>query len=177
MHSTKVIVGLGNPEQDYDRTRHNVGFRALDYFCGKYDVEMNFSDKNVDYGSVLFDDKKVFVIKPKTYMNLSGSCVKSFTQYKNIEPSNIIVIHDDIDVKLGCVRQKLAGGDAGHKGIRDIIEKLGTRDFSRIRIGIGRPDTDIEVSDWVLKRFSSKELLIIDEVLEEVALKAFDFVS
>ena len=177
MHSTKVIVGLGNPEQDYDRTRHNVGFRALDYFCGKYDVEINFSDKNVDYGSVLFDDKKVFVIKPKTYMNLSGSCVKSFTQYKNIEPSNIIVIHDDIDVKLGCVRQKLAGGDAGHKGIRDIIEKLGTRDFSRIRIGIGRPDTDIEVSDWVLKRFSSKELLIIDEVLEEVALKAFDFVS
>jgi PTH1 family peptidyl-tRNA hydrolase len=177
MHSTKVIVGLGNPEQDYDRTRHNVGFRALDYFCGKYDVEINFSDKNVDYGSVLFGDKKVFVIKPKSYMNLSGSCVKSFTQYKNIEPSNIIVIHDDIDVKLGCVRQKLAGGDAGHKGIRDIIEKLGTRDFSRIRIGIGRPDTDIEVSDWVLKRFSSKELLIIDEVLEEVALKAFDFVS
>ena len=177
MHSTKVIIGLGNPEQDYDRTRHNVGFRALDYFCGKYDVEINFSDKNVDYGSVLFGDKKVFVIKPKSYMNLSGSCVKSFTQYKNIEPSNIIVIHDDIDVKLGCVRQKLAGGDAGHKGIRDIIEKLGTRDFSRIRIGIGRPDTDIEVSDWVLKRFSSKELLIIDEVLEEVALKAFDFVS
>ena len=177
MPSTKVIVGLGNPEQDYDRTRHNVGFRALDYFCGKYDVEINFSDKNVDYGSVLFGDKKVFVIKPKSYMNLSGSCVKSFTQYKNIEPSNIIVIHDDIDVKLGCVRQKLAGGDAGHKGIRDIIEKLGTRDFSRIRIGIGRPDTDIEVSDWVLKRFSSKELLIIDEVLEEVALKAFDFVS
>ena len=177
MHSTKVIVGLGNPEQDYDRTRHNVGFRALDYFCGKYDVEINFSDKNVDYGSVLFGDKKVFVIKPKSYMNLSGSCVKSFTQYKNIEPSNIIVIHDDIDVKLGCVRQKLAGGDAGHKGIRDIIEKLGTRDFSRIRIGIGRPDTDIEVSDWVLKRFSSKELLIIDEVLEEVAVKAFDFVS
>ena len=177
MHSTKVIVGLGNPEQDYDRTRHIVGFRALDYFCCKYDVEINFSDKNVDYGSVLFGDKKVFVIKPKSYMNLSGSCVKSFTQYKNIEPSNIIVIHDDIDVKLGCVRQKLAGGDAGHKGIRDIIEKLGTRDFSRIRIGIGRPDTDIEVSDWVLKRFSSKELLIIDEVLEEVALKAFDFVS
>ena len=177
MHSTKVIVGLGNPEQDYDRTRHNVGFRALDYFCGKYDVEMNFSDKNVDYGSVLFDDKKVFVIKPKTYMNLSGSCVKSFTQYKNIEPSNIIVIHDDIDVKLGSVRQKLTGGDAGHKGIRDIIEKLGTRDFSRIRIGIGRPDTDIEVSDWVLNRFPPKELLIIDEVLEEVALKAFDFVS
>ena len=110
-------------------------------------------------------------------MNLSGSCVKSFTQYKNIEPSNIIVIHDDIDVKLGCVRQKLAGGDAGHKGIRDIIEKLGTRDFSRIRIGIGRPDTDIEVSDWVLNRFPPKELLIIYEVLEEVALKAFDFVS
>ena len=169
MHSTKVIVGLGNPEQDYDRTRHNVGFRALDYFCGKYDVEINFSDKNVDYGSVLFGDKKVFVIKPKSYMNLSGSCVKSFTQYKNIEPSNIIVIHDDIDVKLGCVRQKLAGGDAGHKGIRDIIEKLGTRDFSRIRIGIGRPNSKRLISKYVLEKFLTNEREIIDNKINLLA--------
>tara|TARA_A100001037_G_scaffold306048_1_gene348843 strand:- start:11215 stop:11748 length:534 start_codon:yes stop_codon:yes gene_type:complete len=177
MYSTKVIVGLGNPEQDYDRTRHNVGFRALDFFCVKYDIKIDLSDKNVDYGVASISEKEVFVIKPKTYMNLSGSCVKSFTQYRNIEPSNLLVLHDDIDVKLGSIRSKIAGGDAGHKGVRDIIEKLGTSDFSRIRIGIGRPDTDIEISDWVLKRFPPKELEIIDGILEDVALEAFDFVS
>ena len=177
MYSTKVILGLGNPEQDYDRTRHNVGFRALDFFCVKYDIKIDLSDKNVDYGVASISEKEVFVIKPKTYMNLSGSCVKSFTQYRNIEPFNLLVLHDDIDVKLGSLRKKVGGGDAGHRGLRDIIEKLGTSDFSRIRIGIGRPDTDLEVSDWVLKRFPPKELEIIDEILEEVAFKAFDFVS
>ena len=177
MYYTKVIVGLGNPERDYDRTRHNVGFRALDYFCGKYDFEIIFSDKNVNFGFETLDEKKVFVLKPKTYMNLSGSCVKSFTQFRNIEPCNILVLHDDLDLNLGSIRYKASGGHAGHKGVRDIIEKLGTSDFSRIRIGIGRPDTGIEVSDWVLKRFSPKELKIIDDILEEVALKAFDFVS
>lgn len=177
MYSTKVIVGLGNPGRDYDRTRHNVGFRALDYFCSRYDFKIIFSDKNVDFGVSTIGEKKVFVLKPKTYMNLSGSCVKSFTQFRNIEPLNILVLHDDLDLKLGSIRYKASGGHAGHKGVRDIIEKLATSDFSRIRIGIGRPDTDIGISDWVLKRFSPKELKIIDDILDEVALKAFDFVS
>jgi len=177
MHSKKVIVGLGNPGRGYNKTRHNVGFRALDYFCDKYDIEIDLSDDDVDFGVGSFEEREVFVLKPRSYMNLSGSCVKSFIKRRNIKPFDLLILHDDLDVKLGSISYKSTGGDAGHKGIRDIIEKLGTSDFSRIRIGIGRPDTHIDVSDWVLKRFAPIELSIIDDILEEVSLKAFDFVS
>ena len=173
----KLIVGLGNPGSKYVGIRHNIGFRALDLISSRWEIKLSEKRPKAILGIGNHLNEQVVLVKPRTFMNNSGEALRYLTDRFGTNPNDILVIYDEMALPVGKIRLRARGSDAGHKGIRDIIEKLGTRDFSRIRIGIGRPDTDIEVSDWVLKRFSSKELLIIDEVLEEVALKAFDFVS
>ncbi len=162
-----LIVGLGNPGQKYINTRHNIGFRVLDTLCSEFKFEKKFNSDICELGD------NVILLKPQTFMNLSGEAVKSFADYYKVVTENIWVIHDDIDIPFGEIRIREDGSSAGHKGIKSIIEKLGTENFWRFRVGIKNEDLGIiETEDFVLQRFSKEEekdlTKITDVCAEEV---------
>lgn len=156
-----LIIGLGNPGKEYEKTRHNVGFMAIDAFIdGK---NLSSTEKfNGEIFKIKQESKEIIFVKPLTYMNNSGICVSQIVNFYKIETSNILVIHDDMDLKLGEVRFRIKGSSGGHNGIKSIISMLGTQDFKRIKIGIGKPD-EITTVDYVLGKFSKKEKTLIDE--------------
>mgnify|MGYP001307062732 CR=1 FL=1 len=154
----KLIVGLGNPGTEYKNNRHNFGFMALDSLSAHYQFEDWKSKLQGKFAAKLFGSEKIILVKPQTFMNLSGICVAKFKQFFKINEKNIFVIYDDIDLNFGDTKLKLGGGDAGHKGVRSISQHLGTKDFNRIRMGIGRPSTKEEVSSFVLSNFSKNEI-------------------
>ena len=146
-----LVTGLGNPGHQYEKTRHNIGFLALDFLASHFKFSLNLPQFNAIYAKVALFQRQIFFIKPQTYMNHSGKAVKSFVDFYKILPENIIIIHDDVDLPLGDIRLKTKGGAAGHHGVESIIESLGTEDFKRFRFGVGRPiHPDIEISDYVL---------------------------
>jgi len=149
--SLKLIVGLGNPEQRYNSTRHNVGFWVLDALSKKFSREFVTQKK---YESEFFEyeyDKKIFhMMKPLSYINNSGVPIKKFIKNKSIDAENILIIYDDLDLDVGKIRLKLGGGSGGHNGLNSIIEQLGSKNFWRLRIGIGKPHDKNEVIDYVL---------------------------
>jgi len=154
-----LIVGLGNPGQKFEKTRHNLGFRALDEFLKEFDFPFfKFSRKfNAEISEGFLNGGKIILAKPQTFMNNSGKAVKSLTL--NLKPETLIVVHDDIDLPLGTIRIVQNRGEAGHKGVKSIIDVLGTRDFIRIRIGIKPINNQqlaikkLEVERFVLKKF------------------------
>lgn len=163
------IVGLGNPGKTYERTRHNAGFLALDTFAKKQGFPpFKLSSKSKAFVSEsILGSAKVVLVKPQTFMNKSGASVKSLLK----QGGELIVVHDDIDLPLGTVKVSKGRGSAGHKGVESIIEALGSKDFTRIRIGIqpltGKPE---DVEDFVLQKFSQKELPIVqDSIIEAVS--------
>ena len=170
----KLIIGLGNPGSEYLYNRHNVGFMALDnlyahYLCENWRTKLGGLFSTASLGS-----EKILLVKPQTFMNLSGICVAKFKQFFKINVADIFVIYDDIDLGFGEVKIKQGGGDAGHKGVRSISQHLQTKDFNRIRLGIGRPSTKEEVSHFVLSNFSKTEkdkLLILFQSLSEDFVK------
>lgn len=143
----KLIVGLGNPGNQYAKTRHNVGFRVLDFL--DLDFHKGFSGLYAKSGDSLY-------LKPQTFMNCSGDSVLAAMSFHKIKPEDLIVIHDELDLPFGTVKLKKSGGHAGHNGLRDIIRLIGA-DFTRIRIGIGKPEHKTQVADYVLSPFSSTE--------------------
>ena len=155
----KLIFGLGNPGKPYIYTRHNIGFLTIDRFLQERDLSLAKEKFNSIYSkSEAFGEKCIFA-KPLTFMNKSGIAVSPFYRNLKITPDDLIVIHDDVDIEDGLVRIKKGGGDGGHKGLRSIIEQLGGEsDFLRIRVGIGRPPTGREVSDFVLEKASKNYL-------------------
>ena len=153
----KLIVGLGNPGSVHLNNRHNLGFMALDHFSTHYQFEDWKIKFDGMFAAKLFGSEKIILIKPQTYMNLSGSCVEKFKLFFKVNEEDIFVIYDDIDLELGHIKFKQGGGDAGHKGVRSISQHLGTKDYNRIRVGIGRPRTKEEVSYFVLSNFSKAE--------------------
>ena len=145
-------VGLGNPGKQYELHRHNVGFMAIDSILEKYNIETG-KEKFSGYHYIYSDaEHKIVFLKPQTYMNNSGRCVSAIMNFFSIEPSSVIVWHDEIDLDKGKIKVKCGGGHGGHNGIRDIISHIGN-DFCRIRIGIGRPTNNIPTSKWVLSSF------------------------
>ena len=154
----KLIVGLGNPGSEYLNNRHNLGFMALDSLSEHYQFEQWKSKFDGMFSSKLFDSEKIILVKPQTYMNLSGCCVAKFQQFFKVNDDDIFVIYDDIDLGFGNKKLKQGGGDAGHKGVRSISQHLGTKNFNRIRIGIGRPKEKKDVSSFVLSNFSTTEM-------------------
>tara|TARA_B100000927_G_scaffold12741_1_gene10133 strand:- start:870 stop:1406 length:537 start_codon:yes stop_codon:yes gene_type:complete len=166
----KLIIGLGNPGSEYLNNRHNVGFMALDnlyahYLCKNWRTKLGGL-----FSTASLDSEKILLVKPQTFMNLSGICVAKFKQFFKINVADIFVIYDDIDLGFGEVKIKQGGGDAGHKGVRSISQHLQTKDFNRIRLGIGRPSNKEEVSHFVLSNFSKTEkdkLLILFQSLSE----------
>jgi PTH1 family peptidyl-tRNA hydrolase len=153
----KLVIGLGNPGSEYLNNRHNMGFMALDSLSAYY----HFGDWKTKFDGMfttkLISSKKIILVKPQTYMNLSGFCVAKFRQFFKVSDDDIFVIYDDIDLGFGDLKLKKGGGDAGHKGVRSISQHLGTKDFNRIRMGIGRPREKEEVSSFVLSNFSKTE--------------------
>ena len=153
----KLIVGLGNPSSEHQYNRHNLGFMALDGLFTHYQFEDWKRKFSGVFSAKLLGSDKVILVKPQTYMNLSGFCVVKFKHFFKVVNDDIFVIYDDIDLELGHIKFKKGGGDAGHKGVRSISQHLGTKDFNRIRLGIGRPRTKEEVSSFVLSNFSKSE--------------------
>jgi PTH1 family peptidyl-tRNA hydrolase len=170
-----LIVGLGNPGIKYKNTRHNVGFMAVDYLAETSGVRFNKSDFKSHWGKGNILGREVILVKPQTFMNLSGKAVKVLADFFHIEPKGILVIYDDIDLELGAIRIRLGGGSGGHRGMQSIIEYLGANNFPRIRLGIGRPKNEAEglmlnaegdVADYVLSPFNSEEKDMLKQMLD-----------
>lgn len=154
----KLIIGLGNPGAEYKWTRHNVGFEAIDKFAYDFNINLNKNKFKSIYGEGIIHNEKVLLIKPLTYMNLSGECVRDFFNfYKDLSLNDIIVLCDDINLPLGSIRIRKKGSDGGQNGLKNIIYQLGTEDFPRIRIGIGKKPEGYNLANYVLGKFSKNE--------------------
>ena len=164
----KLIIGLGNPGPEYLNSRHNLGFMVLDSLHAHYKFENWKSKFDGTYASKRFGSEKIILVKPQTYMNLSGFCVAKFKQFFKVDDGDIFVIYDDIDLGFGNKKLKQGGGDAGHKGVRSISQHLGTKNFNRIRIGIGRPKEKKDVSSFVLSNFSTTEMDIAQTLIKNL---------
>jgi PTH1 family peptidyl-tRNA hydrolase len=165
-----LIAGLGNPGQQYADTRHNVGFAAVDHLQHCFNFSWTKATKfNAEVANGTFNSHKILLAKPLSYMNLSGNSLQSICSYYKIPVSDLIVIHDDIDLTLGSVKLKLAGSSGGHNGLKSIDSNLGNN-YLRIRIGVGRPlNANIDVADYVLGNFSKDEEGKIDHALKLIA--------
>lgn len=172
-----LVVGLGNPGRKYAKTRHNVGFMVVDELAKKYDLK--FMEKDDYYiAEWKLEDKNIYIVKPTTYMNLSGNAVKKVvneTILKNL-PNSLIVVHDDLDMPLGKIKIKRDGSSGGHRGVQSIIDSIGTKNFIRIKIGIGKVPKEY-VSDYVLSVFTKEEKAQIKEKISEAVEAVFVVVN
>ncbi|MCK4553938.1 aminoacyl-tRNA hydrolase [Candidatus Parcubacteria bacterium] len=168
----KLIIGLGNPGEKYEKTRHNAGFLTVDKLVSssKYPGLSTQSKFNAEISQGTIDDEKIILAKPQTFMNNSGQAVKAIVDYYKIDLENIIVIHDDLDIPLGEYKISKNKNSGGHKGVQSIIDYLGTKDFTRTRIGIGVQDLSCKIptEKFVLEKFSGKEMGIVEEVIEKI---------
>lgn len=155
---TWLIVGLGNPGREYERTRHNCGFRAVELLADTLGCKIDKAKFQGLYGQVNYGSKKLLLLKPQTFMNLSGRSVLQLSAYFHIPPQNIIVLFDDISLEPGRLRIRADGSAGGHNGIKSIIQELGSQSFPRVKIGVGsKPNPEYDLADWVLSTFSAQE--------------------
>lgn len=167
---TWLIVGLGNPGREYEKTRHNAGFRALDILSEKLGCKVDKAKFQGLYGQVNFKGRKLLLLKPQTFMNLSGRSVLQLSAFFHVPPQNIIVLFDDISLVPGNLRIRKDGSAGGHNGIKSIIAELGSQDFPRVKIGVGaKPHPDYDLADWVLSSFSAQEEKALVPALERAA--------
>ena len=153
----KLVVGLGNPTKQYDKTRHNVGFDVIDVLADKYNIAVDTIKHKGMYGKGRIEGQNVVLLKPMTYMNLSGESVVAVANYYKIAPKDIIVIYDDINLDVGRLRIREKGSAGGHNGIKNIIAQLGTDGFPRIRVGVGMKPSKMDLADYVLSHFTKEE--------------------
>lgn len=165
-----LIVGLGNPGKDYTRTRHNCGFRALDILAEKLSCKVDKGKFQGLYGQCTYGGRKLLLLKPQTYMNLSGKSVLQLSAYFHVPPQRIIVMFDDISLDPGRLRIRPDGSAGGHNGIKSIIQEIGSQDFPRVKIGVGaKPNPEYDLADWVLSSFSASEEKALGPALERAA--------
>jgi len=163
-----LIVGLGNPGRNYEKTRHNAGFLAVDRIAARFGIHVDFYECTSLTGRGSIEGESVVLAKPQTFMNRSGEAVRCLVARYRVDLTNLIVIYDDIDLPLGKVRIRTSGGAGGHKGMVSIIHSLGTENFPRIRLGIDRPkNKDTDIVNYVLSPFTQEELIIFEESLEK----------
>ena len=161
-----LIVGLGNPEEDYSGTRHNMGFDTINRIAKQYEITINKNKFKGLYGAGIIENQKVILLKPQTFMNLSGQSVKECVDFYKIEPQNIIVIYDDIDIQKGIVKLRKKGGAGTHKGMKSVIQCLCTEQFPRVRIGIGMPENKEDMINYVIGYVPEEEKEILDKGCE-----------
>ncbi len=153
-----LIVGLGNPEENYLKTRHNMGFNVINEISKIYEIDLTREKFNGLYGKGIIENNKVILLKPQTYMNLSGNSIKEFIDFYKIHPSKLIVIYDDIDIIPGKIRIRIKGGPGTHNGMKSVVNSLKTEDFIRIRVGIGKPDKGIDLADYVISYIDEEQM-------------------
>ena len=165
-----LIAGLGNPGKQYEATRHNMGFDTIDCLVEKHNIPQGGVKFNAMYGKSIIGGEKAILMKPLSYMNLSGGPIQEMSGYFKIDPeTELIVIYDDIDLEPGQLRIRKKGSAGGHNGIKDIIRRLGTEKFIRIRVGVGAKPKDWDLADFVLGRFSDSDRKLVDEGINDAA--------
>ncbi len=145
-----IIVGLGNPEKEYSNTRHNMGFNVINKIAEQYEIEVSKNKFKGLYGSGIIEGEKVILLKPQTYMNLSGESIKEAIQFYKIEAEQIIVIYDDIDINPGIIKVRKSGGPGTHNGMKSVVHELNTQNFKRVRVGIGMPAEKENLIEYVI---------------------------
>ena len=163
-----LFVGLGNPTPDSENNRHNVGFKIIDTINKKFSLSKQKPKFKglLTTGNIL--DKKIYAIKPLTFMNNSGICIRELIEYFKIDPKDVIVFHDDLDIEFGKIKAKFGGSSAGHNGIASIDKFIG-QDYSRVRIGIGKPKDNMEVADFVLQNFDEDEMVELEKIQSNIS--------
>ena len=175
---TWLIVGLGNPGRDYEKTRHNAGFRAMDILADRLGCRLDKAKFQGLYGQTTYKGRKLLLLKPQTFMNLSGKSVLQLSAYFHVPPQNIVVLFDDISLEPGRLRIRADGSAGGHNGIKSIIGELGSQSFPRVKIGVGaKPHPDFDLADWVLSTFSAQEEKALAPALERAADAALAIVE
>ncbi len=172
----KLIVGLGNPGKDYEKTKHNVGFMCIDRILDKLNVSLDKNKFNGDYYQGIINNQKVIILKPQTFMNLSGECVYQFMDYFKIDIEDILVIYDDLDLAIGQYKIKLQGSSNGQKGIDNIMKHLHTQNIARIKIGIDR-DEYYSTRNYVLSTFNEEQQVLLNSVLDIASDAAIYFIN
>lgn len=167
-----IIVGLGNPSKQYEGTRHNAGFMTLDVLADRYNIDISEKKHKALCGKGVIEGNKVVLLKPQTFMNLSGESVRAAADFYKVAPEEIIVIYDDISLEPGQLRVRKKGSAGGHNGMKNIIVHLGTQDFPRIRVGVGEKPAGMDLADYVLGRFSKGERELLEEAFKEGAQAA-----
>lgn len=171
-----MIVGLGNPDACYKNTRHNVGFDAVDALAQRYDIDVSMRKHRAYCGKGMIQGQKVLLVKPQTYMNVSGESVRSAVEYYKIDPEReLLVLFDDISLDVGQIRIRKKGSAGGHNGIKNIIAQLDTQNFSRIKIGVGEKPRGMDLADYVLGHFSKMERELINEAIVQT-IEAVDLI-
>ena len=165
-----MIVGLGNPGAEYEKTRHNVGFRVSELLAGRWKVKIDRLKFRALTRIVTAEGQKLLLVQPQTYMNASGAAVSALATYYKVKPERILVIFDDISLPVGRIRVRRDGSAGGHNGIKSIIQSLGTDQFPRVKVGVGaKPHPDYDLADWVLSRFSAQEEKALEPALTNAA--------
>jgi len=170
---TWLVVGLGNPGDEYAATRHNVGQMVIDHLIKRHNVKLTSHKSRCDIAAyklgVGADAPSIILAKSKSYMNETGGPVKALASFYSVEPTNIIVLHDELDIPYAAIRAKVAGGDNGHNGLKSLTSSFGTAEYFRVRLGIGRPMGQQDPADFVLKQFSKEEKKVLDEFIDRGA--------
>lgn len=172
----KLVVGLGNPGNNYDNTRHNIGFRMIDKITSELNIKMNKEKFNGLYGEKTINNEKIIFLKPLSYMNLSGIVVKNFVDYFKIDINNILIICDDLDMELGKIRLRQKGSSGGHNGLKNIEINLKTQLYKRLKVGISN-DKLIDTKDYVLSNFSKDENNILKNTESKIVLLFDDYLN
>ena len=170
-----LLVGLGNPGKEHEKTRHNIGFEAIDKISYEYNIPMKRERFKGVFGEGHISNEKVMLLKPTTYMNLSGESLREIINYYNIPIGNVIVIYDDVDLEVGRLRIRTKGSAGGHNGIKSIIHNLNSEEFIRVRIGVGKPERDMV--SHVLGKFPKEKQKNIEEVLNIIPELAYTIIS
>lgn len=172
----KLIIGLGNPGRQYENTRHNVGFNVIDKLSEELAIPLDRQKFNGLYGMGHISGEKVILLKPLTYMNLSGECIRPLMDYYDISTEEIVVIYDDLDLPVGKIRLRSKGSAGGHNGIKSMILHLGTQEFNRLRVGIDRPVNGMKITDYVLGKFTQEEMEGINQAIDYSAKACEDWI-
>ncbi|MBE7039443.1 MAG: aminoacyl-tRNA hydrolase [Ruminococcaceae bacterium] len=169
MRNMYIIVGIGNPGKKYESTRHNIGFIAIDYMAALYDIKVNKIKHKALIGEGKIEGERIMLVKPQTFVNLSGESIREIADYYKVPAENVIVIYDDVSLEAGSVRIRKKGSDGGHNGIKSIIYQLNSDAFPRIKLGVGSKPPGYDLKDWVLAKFTDEDIKIMSKSVETAA--------
>ena len=172
-----LIVGLGNPEPEYSKTRHNMGFDVINKIAKKYEIELTRTKFNGIYANTIIEDQKVILLKPQTFMNLSGQSIEAFVSFYKIPIENVLVVYDDMDIEIGTIKIRKKGGPGTHNGAKSVVHELSSEDFPRIRVGIGKPVDEYDAIDYVIGQLDEETYKNLEVGIEKASLAVIEFLK